>query len=587
MAIVEFPDLHKINFKTLMNGMIFNGTNWVQFRNQFEHAIQTAVPLDLLTTGYFVGSYNLGYRRLTSAQAATDIGLNADSEGAFNVVFMKALIHKLAVSCFDWERFQLYKTHESDLTCYNPSDWHNGARRTRHDWESTDTGPPSVLLDKTSFPEAMNEHYAANATDGKGKGNLACIDADGRSRQASFRLWFDKVFITAKIIKKKQKEFKQMAFTPNYNLEINEASNFQSKFLRDADLCNNTQTYLGGLQIDLEEMLPKNRHDQEDYKSQMNLINNNITTTEQFFTALERVYDYYKSGKVGDYFRNKGEGKKVNFLDKRNHYKNNEKTYEAYDNEKKKYNNFKKNDYAIIPLRNMKCYHCGKRGHLMNECRSKKKEYYKGKSSGSKNFQKERNGNKSNYKSKEYKNKGPYTDKKERKWDSYEKYKKYRESRRNDKEQRNRPRKQDSSKPYYGKPSKEGKPPRQKDSSGQYQKGNSKPWNKDKYKDKKMWCDHCKTDTHFTNSCYKYRQQVEEVEDPMVFNLEQEYSSSSEEEEPQYYESSSSEESEDEETHNLERTKSEQEPESDQESWQQVQNSENESEIESEGDYYF
>ena len=35
-----------------------------------------------------------------------------------------------------------------------------------------------------------------------------------------------------------------------------------------------------------------------------------------------------------------------------------------------------------------------------------------------------------------------------------------------------------------------------------------------------MWCDHCKTDTHFTNSCYKYRKDEEGIEDPMVFNLE-------------------------------------------------------------------
>ncbi|CAG8647477.1 22206_t:CDS:2, partial [Gigaspora rosea] len=53
----------------------------------------------------------------------------------------------------------------------------------------------------------------------------------------------------------------------------------------------------------------------------------------------------------------------------------------------------------------------------------------------------------------------------------------------------------------------------------QYEK-KYKPFNKEKYKDKKMWCVHYKTDTHFTNSCYKYRKDVEEVEDPMVFNLE-------------------------------------------------------------------
>ena len=109
-----------------------------------------------------------------------------------------------------------------------------------------------------------------------------------------------------------------------------------------------------------------------------------------------------------------------------------------------------------------------------------------------------------------------------------------------------------------------------------------------------MWCDHCKTDTHFTNSCYKYRKDVEEVEDPMVFNLEKsrekedfdeyirftkfreqyhlenEYSSSDEEsqsyQELKQYESSSDSSNSDEyESHNLEKKSSE----------------------ESENDYYF
>ena len=105
MAIVEFSDLNKINFKTLMNGMVFNGINWVQFRNHFEHAIQVYVPLDLLTPGYFTGTADKGYIRCTRDQIAADIALGDDRLGAYNIVFMKNLIHKLAISCFDYERY--------------------------------------------------------------------------------------------------------------------------------------------------------------------------------------------------------------------------------------------------------------------------------------------------------------------------------------------------------------------------------------------------------------------------------------------------------------------------------------------------
>ncbi|CAG8757080.1 8865_t:CDS:2 [Gigaspora rosea] len=69
----------------------------------------------------------------------------------------------------------------------------------------------------------------------------------------------------------------------------------------------------------------------------MNLINNEITDTPAFFTVLSRVYDYYKSGK------------------------------------KKKENRFKKNEFTIVSLKNMKCYNCRRKGHLMSDCRSKNK----------------------------------------------------------------------------------------------------------------------------------------------------------------------------------------------------------------------
>src|SRR6185437_13380469 len=97
---IEFSDLNKINFKTLINRMILNGSNWVQFRNHFEHAIQVYVSLDLLTTRYFTENYNNGYNRFDLANIAANIAGNTDAQGAYNVIFIKNLIHKLAMSYF-------------------------------------------------------------------------------------------------------------------------------------------------------------------------------------------------------------------------------------------------------------------------------------------------------------------------------------------------------------------------------------------------------------------------------------------------------------------------------------------------------
>ncbi|CAG8806783.1 26154_t:CDS:2, partial [Gigaspora rosea] len=110
---IEFPDLNKINFKTLMNGMILNGSNWVQFRNHFEHAIQQSM--------------------------------------------------------------QTHKEHKIDFN--------RGTRRRRHEWELVEDTPNTILLDKTNFPEEMNEHLAAALNGGIGQGNLLYRDADGQSRQ--------------------------------------------------------------------------------------------------------------------------------------------------------------------------------------------------------------------------------------------------------------------------------------------------------------------------------------------------------------------------------------------------------------------
>ncbi|CAG8830868.1 21246_t:CDS:1, partial [Gigaspora rosea] len=141
------------------------------------------VPLDLLTTGYFTGNYNNGYNRFDLANIAANIAGNADAKEAYNVIFMKNLIHKLAVSCFDYDRYILYETHKNDLTSYFCSDFNRGARRRRHEWESVEDAPNTILFDKTNLPEEMNEHFAAAHDGGVGQGNLLCKNADGQSRQ--------------------------------------------------------------------------------------------------------------------------------------------------------------------------------------------------------------------------------------------------------------------------------------------------------------------------------------------------------------------------------------------------------------------
>ncbi|CAG8448707.1 21113_t:CDS:2 [Gigaspora rosea] len=114
----------------------------------------------------------------------------------------------------------------------------------------------------------MNIHFVQAHDGGIEQGNLVCKNADGTSRQVSFRLWFDKVFITPKMIKEKQKQFNKMKFEPRYLIKIDEAANFQTKFMRNLALCRNNISFLGGLQILLEGMLPNGRHESEDYKSQ-------------------------------------------------------------------------------------------------------------------------------------------------------------------------------------------------------------------------------------------------------------------------------------------------------------------------------
>ena len=127
VGAIEFPDFNKINFKTLINGMILNGSNWVQFRNHFKHAIQVYVLLDLLTTEFFTGNYNNRYNRIPLNNIAANIARNIDVQGAYNIVFMKNLIYKLAISCFDYKRYILYETHKNDLILYFCSNFNRGA----------------------------------------------------------------------------------------------------------------------------------------------------------------------------------------------------------------------------------------------------------------------------------------------------------------------------------------------------------------------------------------------------------------------------------------------------------------------------
>ncbi|CAG8807263.1 7903_t:CDS:2, partial [Gigaspora rosea] len=106
-------------------------------------------------------NYNNGYNRFDLGDIANNIVGNANAKGAYNVIFIKNLIHKLAVSCFDYDRYILYEIHKNDLTSYFPSDFNRGARRKRQDWESVEDDPTTILLDKNNFSEEMKVHFTA------------------------------------------------------------------------------------------------------------------------------------------------------------------------------------------------------------------------------------------------------------------------------------------------------------------------------------------------------------------------------------------------------------------------------------------
>ncbi|CAG8730766.1 13473_t:CDS:1, partial [Ambispora leptoticha] len=92
----EFPSIDKIDFTKVMEGMKFNGENWPKYYDTFMKNIQSYVPIELLTTGFFSGSKNSGYIRIDDMgeiianPRATDL-----YRGQYNIVFMRQLWKKL------------------------------------------------------------------------------------------------------------------------------------------------------------------------------------------------------------------------------------------------------------------------------------------------------------------------------------------------------------------------------------------------------------------------------------------------------------------------------------------------------------
>src|ERR1700752_5376238 len=546
MTKIQFPDLEKINFLTMMGGMKFNGRNWIQFRNTFFHAIKIHVPEALLILGYFKGDLSNGYIKIdANTEIAQDIAIDqADGgpQGAFNAGFHKRILEKLAHSCFEYNQYQEYEQHKNDYVCIIPCDINadvqgRGQRRRANDWEATwEITDRFTIKDPIGLETAkgLNVTFGANCNGAIGQANLVCenvaTNAGARSRQISWRLHNDQRYITAQNIIDKQKAFQAMRFTPTYTHEEDEARKFKAAFIRSKDIAKNDQTYEEELQVILAAMIPQGRYEYEDYQSQMKLIDNNIRTTEAFFDALERVYEYFKEGNVGRYFRSKLESKQANYLNKR----------ETYNNERA----FGKKDYGVIKLDNLRCYICHRTGHYMNKCPQKEKYEVKNKKG---NYQKNRDYKSNNrYQKKNYDKgnnhkKGSYNNNSKPRNKFKEEYEKAKRTYKDKVKRRlsrdekiaikNRIKKQlygdqtnnkyknnykDQGKPEF-KPG-EYKPPVQYNTFG-LPTSNEKLPGLDKPKFKK-WCRHCKTDTHSTRNCYKYRKEEEGIEDPMVFNFE-------------------------------------------------------------------
>ncbi|CAG8551404.1 14313_t:CDS:2, partial [Racocetra persica] len=99
-ASTKFPSLEKIDFTKVMEGMKFNRQNWLKFYGIFMRNIQSYVPKELLTTGFFSRSKHTEYQRIdTMATIVDNSGQHDLYREQYNIVYMKQLC-----------------------------DWHNGAR---------------------------------------------------------------------------------------------------------------------------------------------------------------------------------------------------------------------------------------------------------------------------------------------------------------------------------------------------------------------------------------------------------------------------------------------------------------------------
>ncbi|CAG8826588.1 13126_t:CDS:1, partial [Racocetra persica] len=88
----EFPSLEKIDFTKFMEGIKFNKQNWPKFYRIFMRNIQSYIPKELLTTGFFARSKHTGYQRIDNmATIIADPANNALHREQYNVVYMKQL----------------------------------------------------------------------------------------------------------------------------------------------------------------------------------------------------------------------------------------------------------------------------------------------------------------------------------------------------------------------------------------------------------------------------------------------------------------------------------------------------------------
>src|SRR5690242_13471576 len=119
----EFPSLEKIDFTKVMEGMKFNGQNWPKFYGIFMRNIQSYVPKELLTLGFFSGSKHIGYQRIDDIATIVANPVQADlHRGQFNVVYMRQLWRKLVLQTFNKIHQDAYFEMEEHFNCIFPSD---------------------------------------------------------------------------------------------------------------------------------------------------------------------------------------------------------------------------------------------------------------------------------------------------------------------------------------------------------------------------------------------------------------------------------------------------------------------------------